>query len=128
MHTFHLEPGFDNHLGYTHVESDKTSAHLNLVIKKEHTNFHNYVHGGVYYSLSDSACGFVVQNMGGNWVTLEGHIKYIKAAKAGTLDVFAKLLSQSSKLANIEVEVYNGKQLSTKGSFTMYKIEKKKEG
>ncbi len=122
MKEFLNKEGFDNHLGYKVMSFDETHAHLTLDIKKHHTNLYGYVHGGVYYSLSDAACGFIVTSFDETWVTLNGSIQYIKAAKEGRLDIKAKRLSQSRNTANIEVRVYQDNILCTHGTFTMYRI------
>lgn len=70
MKNFINQEGFDQHLGYQYISSDKDAAHLQLEIKKFHQNVHGYVHGGLYYSISDAASGFVVKESEGNWVTL----------------------------------------------------------
>lgn len=124
MKSFLDREGFDKHLGYTYLNSDEFSSHLQLEIQDYHKNIHGYVHGGLYYSLSDAAAGFVVMEISGNWVTLNASINYIKAVNEGIIDVYATRISKTSKLAVIEVEVKSGSQLLTKGTYTMYRIDK----
>lgn len=115
---------FDKTLDYTINSYSDKHADLCLNIQEKHLNFYGYVHGGVYYSLSDAACGFIVLSFEkANWVTLNGAIQYIKAAKKGSLNVKASLISKSRKTATIQVDIYQNDTLCTKGNFTMYKID-----
>lgn len=117
--------GFDSLLDYEYIKSDKQSALLVCSIQNKHKNIYNYVHGGVYYSLSDAACGFVVSELDGKWVTLSGNINYIRGFQDGNLFVDARLISKSNKTCVIDVYTRdeNG-TIYTKGTYTMYNIDK----
>ncbi|HZJ87300.1 MAG TPA: PaaI family thioesterase [Erysipelothrix sp.] len=123
MKDFTKQEGFDQHLSYQLVSYDETHCHITFDIQKHHLNIYGYVHGGVYYSLSDTTCGYIATSIDdANWVTLNGSIQYIKAAKKGKLDIKATCISKSRNTANIDVVIYQGDILCTKASFTMYRI------
>lgn len=117
----HLE-GFDETLDYEFVSANKEKAQLKLHIKKKHLNIYGYVHGGVYYSISDAASGYIVRKIEGNWVTLNSSFNYLKAVKEGMIEVHASLISLTSKLAVIEVITRQNDLKLSIGTFTMYRI------
>lgn len=114
--------GFDKYLGYKIETVNEDSAILTLDIKSHHLNIHGYVHGGVYYSLSDAASGVVTTQHGENWVTLNSSINYLKGVKEGQLEVQAKLINKTRKTAIMEVNIYSNRTLLTIGTFTMYLV------
>lgn len=122
MKKFMNQEGFDQNLAYNLIEATPTQAHLKLKIQDKHLNVHAYLHGGVYYGLSDAAAGFIVREIEGNWVTLNSSFNYLKAAKEGTIDIHAKRISKTSKLTVIEVNTYQDEIHLTTGTFTMYRI------
>lgn len=78
----HSSP-FPNLLGVEVLEQgvERTVTALNL--KTEHCNAHGIIHGGVIFSLADSAFG-LAENCGEKkFVAMEMHIRFLRPAKAG---------------------------------------------
>lgn len=119
MHTH----GFNEHIGYEVVTLNEETCILNFEIKDHHRNIYGYVHGGVYFSLSDIACGLFVRQDKGNWVTLNGNINYLKSAKDQPLIVETKLINKSRKLAVLEVTIRDESTTFAQSTFTMYLID-----
>lgn len=115
--------GFNEHIGYELVKLNEKFCELKLNVEDYHRNTYGYVHGGVYFTLSDIACGLFVRQDERNWVTLNGNINYLKAAKNETLTVITKLISKTRKLAVIEVVIKHDTKIFTQGTFTMYVID-----
>lgn len=119
-----FDQGFDKHLGYEVVSKDTTQAVISLHIQAIHQNIYGYVHGGVYFSLADVACGYIATENEGVWVTLNGSINYMKAVKEGILTITANTVSRSRKTIIIDVTIYCEDVLLTKATFTMYQVKK----
>lgn len=124
MKDFLKRDGFDKTLDYEIVNVSKKQAILKCQIQEKHRNLYGYVHGGVYYSLSDAASGHIVSSYDGSWVTLSGSINYMKAAKEDALHVIASLVSMTSKTAVVDVVVESkDHRVYSKSIFTMYRID-----
>ena len=98
-------------------------SELSLRIGPKHLNYHGYVHGGVYFTISDSAAGMATSLYNGDWVTLNSSINYLNAVKEGELIVIAKVINKTKKIATIEVKSYNCKLLCTDSVFIMYRVK-----
>ena len=114
--------GFAQTLGFEIQKQTDDEVILTLDLKSQHLNIHGYVHGGVYFSLSDIASGLMCLNVGGNWVTLDSNINYLKSTQSGRIEFHAKRLSLTRKLSVIEVSSYQDETRLTHGTFTMYRI------
>lgn len=100
--------------GYTEMEVDLESIHL---------NYYGFVHGGVYFTLSDSAAGGATKSYEGQYVTLNSSISYLNAAKSGKLTAIAKVVNKTKKTVVIDVKTYNNKRQCTTSTFTMYRVK-----
>ena len=67
-------------LGITYVDSGKNFAVIEIILDDRHLNFMGRCHGGVVFSLADTAFG-LASNMGGNLsLAIDAHITFIKGA------------------------------------------------
>lgn len=102
------QDAFSKQLGITIISIDKGMATLSLVVTKTHTNGFDVVHGGVLYSLADTAIAFASGGYGKIGLTIEGNINYLKAAKTDdTLTAIAIEISRSKKLAVYQCDIHN---------------------
>lgn len=83
---------------------------LQLELKPEHLNGFQIAHGGISYSLADSALAFAANGHGIQSVSVETSISHTKASKLGdVLTATAKELSLGTKFGIYEVRVSNQK-------------------
>lgn len=114
---------FMEHIGIKILEKRVGYSKLSLEIKQEHLNYYGYVHGGVYFTLSDSAAGVATNHYEGDWVTLNSSINYLNAVQEDKLIAIAKVINKTRKLVVIEVRTYINELQCTESTFTIYKAK-----
>ena len=93
-------------LGMEIVSAGDGKAVTRLVVRDEHLNAMDRVHGGVIFSLADLAFALACNSRGVPAVGLSVTINYTKAGKMGnTLTAEAKEITLGSKVANYIVEI-----------------------
>jgi acyl-CoA thioesterase len=80
-------------------------AKAKLKLNHNHLNSVNTVHGGVIFSLADSAFSVASNSHGSVAVAIQVCISYFKAVSSGTLYAEAKEVSRNPKLATYLIEV-----------------------
>lgn len=70
-------------LGINVVELDKGYSKLQMTIRDSMVNGFNISHGGITYSLSDSALAFASNSYGKHCVSIETSISHTRPAKIG---------------------------------------------
>lgn len=79
---------------------------LEMTVRKEMLNGFLTLHGGMAYSLADSALAFASNSYGRISPLINGSMSYAKAAKEGdVLRAEAKVISLGNKKADIDVTV-----------------------
>ena len=79
-----------------------------LVIREEMTNGFNIAHGGITYSLADSALAFASNAHGNQQVSLETSISHTKPCQVGDrIIATAKEINKTTKTAIYEVLISN---------------------
>lgn len=103
----HIESDpFCAELGIELVELDAGYATTEVTIRKSHRNFHGTPHGGLLYSLADSAFAAASNSRGETAVALETNISYLEAVEVGsTLTAVAEETHAGSRTAEYEVEI-----------------------
>ena len=93
-------------LGITYVDSGKNYAVIEIILDDRHLNFMGRCHGGVVFSLADTAFG-LASNMGGNLsLAIDAHITFIKGASFGdVLRAHARRVAASRKTAVYQTNV-----------------------
>lgn len=74
---------FSQWLGITIENVADGTCTLSLVIKKEMTNGFDIAHGGITYSLADSALAFAANSHGRQSVSVDTSINHIETLKEG---------------------------------------------
>jgi acyl-CoA thioesterase len=82
-------------------------AKLRMTIEKRHMNGHGTVHGGVIFTLADTAFALASNSHGIPAAAINAHISYVKSATAGTLSAEGMESSLSPKIATYSVIVTN---------------------
>lgn len=90
------------------VEVDEGSAMLALTVQSHHVNGHNICHGGVTFSLADSAFAFACNSRNQASVAQHNTISYIAPARLGDrLTATAREVSLSGRGGITDVRVVN---------------------
>ncbi len=100
-----LDP-FSQWLGIEILECEVGKCKVGMTIRKEMTNSMGKAHGGIAYSLADTAFGFTVNTNGRFAVSIETSINHIEALEEGDYIVAeATLESLKNKVGFYIVEV-----------------------
>ena len=92
---------FSQWLGIDIIELDVGKAILQMTVRKEMTNGFGIAHGGITYSLADSALAFAANSHGRKSVSVETSISHTVAVKTG--DVLLATVSEDSLTNRIGV-------------------------
>ncbi len=93
-------------LGIHCIQAGKASASVSLVLTQQHLNFNGSCHGGVIFSLADTAFGLASNSYGKIAAGIDAHVTYQSAAGLGDrLVASAVEVSRSRKLAVYRVDV-----------------------
>ncbi len=80
---------------------------LQMKVRKEMLNGFLTLHGGMAYSLADSALAFASNSYGRMSPLIQGSMNYAKAAKAGdVLKAEAKVITLGHKKADVDVSIH----------------------
>src|SRR5262245_55113538 len=99
---------FTEHLGFEYVSADRGEAMIALVPGPEHMSRADRVHGGVLFSLLDSAMGQAVLSAlpaGRGCATLEIKINYFRPVQRGKLTAIGRLGNLSRNTAYADGEI-----------------------
>ena len=96
-------------LGCEVIESKEGFCKLKMVVRKEMSNGFNIAHGGISFSLADSAIAFAANAYGRHAVSLNTSIRHLKPILVGnTLIAEAKVTNLSHRIINVDASVFNG--------------------
>ncbi len=88
-----------------------------------HNMFH-FVHGGVIFSLADTAAGAASQSSGRSSVTLSSSIDFIRPCRTGKMVAEAHEVSSGRSTGVYDVQVFDGEgKLLSKALFSMFFVE-----
>ncbi|MBP6230952.1 MAG: PaaI family thioesterase [Paludibacteraceae bacterium] len=96
---------FAKHVGIQIVEAAYGLAIAKMIITDIHLNGLGIVHGGALFTLADLTLGAAVNSLGGEHVTMNASVNYLKAATKGTLIGTAKKLSVGRTIASYDIEI-----------------------
>lgn len=101
---------FSHWLGIERLEEKPGYCTLRMTIRPEMCNGFNIAHGGITYSLADSALAFASNSQGKHAVSIETSISHIKPLQAGdTIIATATEISCSNRIGIYEVKIENEK-------------------
>ncbi len=106
----HENDSFSKWLGIEVIQIKKGYSELKLSIKEEMTNGFKIAHGGITYSLADSALAFASNSHGRKSVSVETSISHTKACNIGDV-IIAKAVEKSltNKIAIYDITITNQK-------------------
>jgi len=95
-------------LGISVLNYTPGSVSVQMTVRDEMCNGFGVTHGGITYSLADSALAFSANSHGIRSMSIETSISHQKMVKSGdVLTVKSKELSLSRKIGVYEMEVHN---------------------
>lgn len=102
---------FSQWLGIERIEDGPGISILRMTVRDEMTNGFHIAHGGITFSLADSAFAFACNSPGKKAVSIECDINHLKTVNAGDI-LIAKAVevSRSNKLGVYHVKVTNQKE------------------
>ncbi|MBN8703300.1 MAG: hotdog fold thioesterase [Bacteroidetes bacterium] len=99
---------FSQWLGIEVLEASEGKSKLQLKVRKEMLNGFAIAHGGITYSIADSALAFASNSYGRMSVSIETSISHTKQVKEGeTITATAKELSKTDKIAIYQIDITN---------------------
>ncbi len=118
---------FSKWMGIKLIEVREKYCLIEMTVKEEMINGLKTVHGGVTFSLADSALAFSSNNTNDASVALNCMISFTKAVKMGdTLIAESILMADTRKTAVYDISITNQhKVLVATFRGTVYKIDKK---
>jgi acyl-CoA thioesterase len=117
---------FSQWLGIEIVEISEGFCRLSMQIRKGMTNGFGFAHGGIVYSLADSALAFAANTYGLKSVTVDGHMHYFQKLHPGDkLIAEAKVIHKGKKISKFTVNILLDDALVAKmlGSIVHTKME-----
>ncbi len=99
---------FHNHMDIRIKKLELGQATLETYINKRHINPQNIAHGGVAYSLADTAMGMAIRTLNRYGLTIEMNINYIKPIyKDNILTAVGKVLELGKKIIIVQAYLSN---------------------
>lgn len=108
----------------TIINANRGKCDMKLDITSDMLNVHHMIHGGVLFTLADSASGASCVSLGKKIVTLNSTINYIKAIGTGTILARGEVIhaGKSTMVTNVHIYEQSSKKLLCTASFTMFVI------
>ena len=100
--------GFSQWLGIERIEVDTGRCVLKMTVRKEMLNGFNIAHGGITYSLADSALAFASNSHGRKALSVETSISHTVSCKEGdVITAVAEEISLSNKIGIYQITITN---------------------
>lgn len=122
-----LDP-FSQWLGIEILECQVGHCKLGMTVRKDMLNSMGKAHGGITYSLADSAFGFAANSHGRYAVSIESSINHIEAINEGDILIAESVIEKvNNKLGFNIVEVKRGDELVALFKGVVYRTQKQWE-
>ncbi|MBT0607531.1 PaaI family thioesterase [Aequorivita echinoideorum] len=119
------QDAFSSWLGIEILEVEKGRCKVAMTIRKEMLNSMNKAHGGISYSLADTAFGFAANTHGKYAVSIETSINHIEALDEGDYLTAESVIEKvGNKLGFNIVEVKRGEELVALFKGVVYRTSK----
>ncbi|OMP31576.1 MULTISPECIES: PaaI family thioesterase [Mangrovimonas] len=123
----HQDP-FSTWLGIEILECEIGRCKVGMTVRKEMLNSMGKAHGGISYSLADTAFGFAANTHGRFSVSIETSINHIEALNEGDYLVAESVIEKvNNKLGFNIVEVKRGDELVALFKGVVYRTQKEWE-
>ena len=116
-------------LGIVVQEIGPGYARVTKTVEPEDCNPIGKTHGGVYFSMADTACGSAIASHGYYAVTVNASYEFLRSGRPGdTLTAVAEEVKNGRTLCVYSVRITNQEDtLLGTGTFTFYKLDRKIE-
>lgn len=116
---------FSRWLGIEIVETRESYCQLKMKIREEMTNGFKIAHGGIAYSLADSALAFASNTYGRQAFSIDTALNHFEMLKAGD-EIVATATEESlkNKFGFYRVEIKRGEELVALFKGTVYRSSK----
>jgi acyl-CoA thioesterase len=118
---------FSQWLGIKIIKINEGNCTLEMTVRDEMTNGFHIAHGGIAYSLADSALAFAANSYGIQAMSIETSISHTKKVKSGdVLKATTKEINKSNKTAIYYITITNQNDIEVahfKG--TVYRTDRK---
>ena len=102
------QDAFSQWLGIEIIDVSEGFCQLKMIVRKEMLNGFQIAHGGIAYSLADSALAFASNSHGRKSLSVETSISHMVSIKAGDmLTAMTKELSRSDKIGVYLITITN---------------------
>ena len=119
------QDAYSTWLGIEILECEIGHVKVGMTIRKEMLNSMNKAHGGISYSLADTAFGFTANTHGKYAVSIETSINHIEALNEGDyITAEATLNLQKTKVGFTIVEVKRGDEIVALFKGVVYRTSK----
>lgn len=119
------QDAFSQWLGIEILECELGRCKVGMTIRKDMLNSMNFAHGGISYSLADTAFGFAANTHGKYAVSIETSINHIEALEEGDVLVAESVIEKvNNKLGFNIVEVKRGDELVALFKGVVYRTQK----
>ena len=119
------QDAFSTWMGIEIIESEIGRVKIGMTIRREMLNSMNYAHGGVSYTLADTAFGFTSNTHGKYAVSIETSINHIEALSEGDYLIAECIIEKvNNKLGFNIVEVKRGDELVALFKGVVYRTQK----
>ena len=119
------QDAYSQWLGIKIIESQIGRVKVGMTVRKDMLNSMNYAHGGISYSLADTAFGFTSNTHGKYAVSIETSINHIEALNEGDYLVAECIVEKvNNKLGFNIVEVKRGEELVALFKGVVYRTQK----
>lgn len=116
-----LKNGFALECGVEMTEVEDERAVMEMTITEKHLNPLGRIHGGVYFTLADCACGIACCTDGRVYVTQSSGFNFLRSGTQGdVLRAEARVRKRGRSTAYVEVELTIEGQLMATGSFQFF--------
>ena len=118
---------FSQWMGIEVIESERGYCKLTMMVREEMTNGFGVCHGGITFSLADSALAFASNSHGSISLALENNINFTKKVSAGdTLIAETEELQNGRTIGVYKVRILNqDEDLVAEFRGTVYRTGKK---
>lgn len=99
---------FSKWMGIERLEDMPGDSRLRMTVRSEMLNGFSIAHGGITYSLADSALAFAANAHGRKCVSVETSISHVQPVSAGdVLTTFVEELSLTNKIGIYQITIKN---------------------
>jgi acyl-CoA thioesterase len=127
-----LSSQFTQHVGLQLLEKGPGRSRWTLPLQPLHMNTHGVVHGGVLFTLADTAMGSALYGAlqpGQICATINVKINYFKPVFGGTVICVSEVVNQGKSVAHLDASLYVDDVLVARanGDFAIFKLKPKSD-